>query len=218
MTTAAELLHLHAGYAPRSAQELHAAAGLRVKADDTGTSDERVKKLIEAGGLAVAALAARLASGTLSRAAFVEQALAVIQEHAQQAAGIGAAQFDADPDPDTISAFVSGQEDYLDGFGADIQAARLSGAQIAARGALYGGALWSVYQMGRGDGAKATGIEQAWWDLDPDAQHCADCPGLADGSPYAYPDELPTFPGIDVECGSNCRCALRFETGEGGTG
>jgi hypothetical protein len=55
------------------------------------------------------------------------------------------------------------------------------------------------------------------WDIDPAADHCDQCPGLAEGGPYSDPDNpvdgadpLPTYPG-NTDCFSNCKCQLVFE-------
>ena len=174
--------------------------------------DEDVKRLIAIGGAAVATLAAQYHAASITREDFIARATALLRDHAQTAAGIGAAQFGGTADSDAIDGLIDGQGDYLDGFADDIDGGGLSAAQMAARAALYGGAIWQAFQMGKGDGAADAGLTQCWWDLDPAvSDHCDDCPDLAEGSPYAYPDELPTFPGGDVQCGSNCRCALRFE-------
>lgn len=174
--------------------------------------DEDVKRLIALGGAAVATLAAQYHAGSITREDFIARATALLRDHAQTAAGIGAAQFGGTADSEAIDGLIDSQGDYLDGFADAIDGGGLSAAQVAARAALYGGAIWQAFQRGRGDGAADAGLTQCWWDLDPAvSDHCDDCPDLAEGSPYAYPDELPTYPGGDVQCGSNCRCALRFE-------
>ncbi|HET8909711.1 MAG TPA: hypothetical protein VFN11_22375, partial [Ktedonobacterales bacterium] len=55
-----------------------------------------------------------------------------------------------------------------------------------------------------------------FWDLEPAAKHCGDCPALADGSPYTPPGsgtghELTATPGDGTtECGAGCKCSLRY--------
>lgn len=72
--------------------------------------------------------------------------------------------------------------------------------------------LWRSYY--EGIRKMALGERKVEWILEPTADHCDDCLELATGSPYSF-SELPTVPGGDVQCGSNCRCALRdLETGE----
>lgn len=72
--------------------------------------------------------------------------------------------------------------------------------------------LWNPYYRGVWNiMARERMVE---WVLEPTADHCDDCLEIAEGSPYAF-SELPTIPGGDVQCGSNCRCMLRdMETGE----
>jgi hypothetical protein len=72
--------------------------------------------------------------------------------------------------------------------------------------------LWNPYYQGVQN--LALEERQVEWVLEPTADHCDDCLELAEGSPYLW-SELPTVPGGDVQCGSNCRCMLRdLETGE----
>ena len=68
---------------------------------------------------------------------------------------------------------------------------------ITARVGQYSGEWWAVYNHIHG--ASASG-PVAWY-LDPNAQHCRDCPRF--GSPGGK------SPASGVECGSNCRCEVR---------
>ena len=47
------------------------------------------------------------------------------------------------------------------------------------------------------------------WVLDDGADHCEECPDVADGGPYTA-DELDVWPG-DLECQDNCRCSIQAE-------
>lgn len=52
--------------------------------------------------------------------------------------------------------------------------------------------------------------EKIYWRL-VDAEHCADCPGLADGSPYTR-KTLPCVPKDgSTECGEGCQCYLEID-------
>lgn len=111
-------------------------------------------------------------------------------------------------DDDTLIAdLVDGQAEYLPGFAQDV-AGGLSDAMMAARAALWAGGVWSMYQSARGQSAKDDGSTTATWVLDPGASHCDSCLEYADASPYAI-DDVPT-PGIDTDCGPNCRCDIEF--------
>ena len=83
---------------------------------------------------------------------------------------------------------------------------------ITARVGQYSGEWWAVYN--HIVGASATG-PVAWY-LDPNAQHCDDCPrfGNPSGRRYASYQEMlratgGKSPASGVQCGSNCRCEVR---------
>lgn len=77
---------------------------------------------------------------------------------------------------------------------------------------------WSGFQDGYVDAASAdaAGLKlQLWWELEPSAQHCDDCPLYAAGSPYDAPgsggNELDATPGDGhTACGASCKCGLRY--------
>lgn len=78
---------------------------------------------------------------------------------------------------------------------------------------------WSGMQDGYRDGGAldpANLYRSLWWDLEPGAQHCADCPDYADGSPYdpygtAGGNILDATPGDGhTSCGAACKCSLRY--------
>ncbi|MDE2104315.1 MAG: hypothetical protein KGL39_44165 [Patescibacteria group bacterium] len=80
---------------------------------------------------------------------------------------------------------------------------------------------WSGFQDGYVDAASAdrAGLKlQLWWELEPSAQHCDDCPQYAAGSPYDAPgsaasggNELNATPGDGhTACGASCKCGLRY--------
>lgn len=77
---------------------------------------------------------------------------------------------------------------------------------------------WSGFQDGYLDAATAdqAGLRlQLWWELEPAAQHCDDCPEYAAGSPYDAPgsggNELDATPGDGhTQCGASCKCSLRY--------
>jgi hypothetical protein len=77
---------------------------------------------------------------------------------------------------------------------------------------------WGALQDGYVDaGAGDVGSPYAliYWDLEPGAQHCHDCPDMAVGSPYDPPgsggNELDQTPGDGrTECGAACKCDLNY--------
>jgi hypothetical protein len=76
---------------------------------------------------------------------------------------------------------------------------------------LFEGLAWAASELGV---AAVAGRRRrrVIWVLDPAAQHCEDCPGLAAGSPYANLADIGTVPGgPGVACGAHCRCHLEFE-------
>ena len=83
---------------------------------------------------------------------------------------------------------------------------------------------WPALNDGYYDGPltdPANPFYYVYWDLEPLAVHCGDCPDYADGSPYTPPgsgvNELNATPGDGhTACGAGCKCGLRY--GSGGVG
>lgn len=84
-------------------------------------------------------------------------------------------------------------------------------------------ATWAGLQDGYYDGGlydTANPFYYVFWQLEPAAKHCADCPAMADGSPYTPPGsgtghELDATPGDGTtECGAGCKCSLRYGGGD----
>lgn len=66
---------------------------------------------------------------------------------------------------------------------------------------------WGTGQQGYGDSLSANGVLLVW-ELGADEDHCEDCIGLADGSPYER-GAVPTWPGAgDTACRDNCYCSI----------
>lgn len=92
-------------------------------------------------------------------------------------------------------------------------------SNIGARIVLQADLTWAGAQDGyvaAGFGDSANPYSSLWWDLEPTASHCSDCPVVAAGSPYDPPwvdggNTLPTTPGDgNTECGAACKCSLRY--------
>ena len=100
---------------------------------------------------------------------------------------------------ETLKGLISAQLDYLRGFAGALDG--LSEAQIAARAALYAGAVRTTYSRARypklpfypGEGTECKGQCKCSWQDNGDgsytwvlgaSEHCATCQGRAGGSPY----------------------------------
>lgn len=71
----------------------------------------------------------------------------------------------------------------------------------------YAEPMWGAGQQGYGAALEANSVLLVW-QLGPDEDHCADCPALADGSPYAR-GQIPTWPRAgDTACWDNCLCNI----------
>ena len=90
---------------------------------------------------------------------------------------------------------------------------------LGARIMLQADLTWSGAQDGyvaAGWGDSANPYSSLWWNLEPIAQHCSDCPVFAAGSPYDPPwvdggNILNATPGDgNTECGAACRCDLSY--------
>ena len=180
--------------------------------DDT---DAKVCALIDKHGLQLAALAALLAAGSMTKQQFIDHATELLTKLATQTGRMGANQ-QGSPDAfseDDAGTLMDSRADYLDGYADDLDSGTISRAQGAARAAMWTGIGWTALQIGRRAGAEDNGKAQVTWVCEDDNASCDDCIMLGDNSPYDIGD-LPTYPGQDVQCGGNCRCHLEFESKE----
>lgn len=97
---------------------------------------------------------------------------------------------------------------YLHRFRLDMERRLSQGIPLSGRDQvrwdMYKRALRSIMQAG-----VQRWVDWVDWILDPEAEHCADCPGLAAASPWLCA-LLPTYPGAgETQCLRNCQCALR---------
>lgn len=97
---------------------------------------------------------------------------------------------------------------------------------LGARIMLQADLTWSGMQDGyvaAGWGDSANPYSSLWWNLEPAAQHCDQCPVFAAGSPYDPPwveggNILNATPGDgNTDCGAACRCDLSYGGAVGGT-
>ncbi len=71
----------------------------------------------------------------------------------------------------------------------------------------YAKPAWGTGQQGYGDSLGVNGVLLVW-ELGADEDHCSDCIGLADRSPYQRGD-VPTWPGAgETACRDNCYCSI----------
>lgn len=99
-------------------------------------------------------------------------------------------------------------------------------SSTGARITLQADLTWSGAQDGyvaAGFGDSANPYSSLWWDLEPTAAHCSDCPVFAANSPYDPPwtqggNILNATPGDgNTECGAGCKCDLRYGGAVGAT-
>lgn len=71
---------------------------------------------------------------------------------------------------------------------------------------------WAGEQAGYAEAAAADGLLLKW-QLDPRAEHCDDCPALAQLPPMPL-DQWPTLPGEGAtDCRQGCKCSLNAAPG-----
>jgi len=84
---------------------------------------------------------------------------------------------------------------------------------MESRISMYAASTWGTASTVFGETVQSEGAP-VWWVL-TSASPCADCPGLAESSPYDTNNPLPTHPGAgDTECRSNCLCLLEVSPRE----
>lgn len=115
-----------------------------------------------------------------------------------------------------IDTMVAGQENYLEGFAADLEDEELSEAQIAARALLYLVIGRAAFEQGRSATQPET-VEASW--VLGVADHCDDCLALT-GLGWQPKEPWPfvvagvaAYPASGAtECVSNCKCGIDYRT------
>jgi hypothetical protein len=80
-------------------------------------------------------------------------------------------------------------------------------AALASDVTRYADPPWSAGNAGYGNQLGEFDVLMDWT-LDDAADHCEDCPELADGSPYSV-DDIPTWPAQgDTQCLDRCKCMI----------
>lgn len=89
---------------------------------------------------------------------------------------------------------------------------------LTARVSLSADIAWTGLQDGylaAGTVDPANPYAVVWWQMEPTAVHCEQCPDLAAASPFTAPgaggNELPQTPGDGgTDCGGACKCTLQY--------
>lgn len=96
---------------------------------------------------------------------------------------------------------------YLNQFAQDIEAGKLSEAQISARAKQYAAAGRKAYYDGKTAAGEDAGFRYEQRFLNP-AEHCSDCIEYA--SRGRVPIGTLPEPGVDSACRSNCKCTKKY--------
>lgn len=97
---------------------------------------------------------------------------------------------------------------YLQGFANDVLAGRASPAMAVARISLYAESVRGSYWQGLELRKQAEGYGLMRRILDPQAQHCADCPAFA--ARGLVPIGTLPMPGQRCQCRARCKCRVEF--------
>lgn len=112
--------------------------------------------------------------------------------------------------PDRIAQSVSdAANDTQPAETADDVIARIEAKLEALRSSItrYAEPTWGAGMQGYGTALDASAVLIVW-QLGEDEDHCEDCLGLADGSPYSK-GQVPTWPKAgDTQCFDNCYCSI----------
>lgn len=106
--------------------------------------------------------------------------------------------------------------EHLDGFLADIQAGKLSPAQIELRMGMYPDGVWSTYWKTRESAMQNAGATHEEWVLDFLAEHCEDCEEFAREGKQAL-GHFPACGDGHTKCLNRCRCHKRYYRKVGNT-
>lgn len=106
-----------------------------------------------------------------------------------------------------VGQFVRQEYSYLRRFTQQIIAGELTQGQIVARAKLYAGSTKRMYERARKRWHYTNGWNEAKRVLDPNAQHCPECPLYATD----WTDIENIVPvGSNCSCGGRCRCQIIY--------
>jgi hypothetical protein len=106
-----------------------------------------------------------------------------------------------------VGVFLRREYRYLRRFAATIASGQLTPAQIKARAQLYAGVARRIYERSRKRWHLKNGFTEAKRTLDPNAQHCPECPMYATDW-TSVEDIVPV--GANCSCGGRCRCRIQY--------
>lgn len=101
------------------------------------------------------------------------------------------------------------QYQYLDGFAQDLQDGKLTAAQALSRSRQYGSSINTTFHRLEQVTRQSEGFNEAKRGLDPQARHCASCPGYSTNGEWRAIDQVVS-PGVNCECGQRCRCPISY--------
>jgi len=104
---------------------------------------------------------------------------------------------------------IAKQNGYLMRFSGDVIYNKVSAAQMVNRAGMYADAMYGTYHNTVQVREAQAGVAIARRVLDGSAEHCEDCPGLADQGWVPIAELTPIG---DSECGANCRCTIEYGT------
>ena len=106
---------------------------------------------------------------------------------------------------------IATQRAYMVRFAAQIATHQLSDAQVLARAAMYADALYGTFaNIQTAREATLGGQRYARRIIDPAADHCDECPDLADLGWVPIEEMVPIG---DTTCLTNCRCEIEYSDG-----
>jgi len=115
---------------------------------------------------------------------------------------------------DQARTIITRQQARMVRFAAQIAAHQLSDAQVLARAGMYAGALYGTFANVQTTREASLGGQRfARRIIDPAAEHCDECPELADLGWVPIEEMVPIG---DTTCLTNCRCEIEYsdEAGE----
>ena len=102
---------------------------------------------------------------------------------------------------------VARQNDFMLGFGADVARDQVTDAQLVNRAGQYAEAGYSTFQNMDAVSKRDAGAKLARRVLDEAAEHCEECPDLADLGWVPIEEITPIG---DTTCQVNCRCTIEY--------
>lgn len=168
------------------------------------------QRSIEAAGKDLDDLVVQLDQGLLDLATWQRQAAALIKSvHlAQFILGRGGIANVVPADFLTVARTLRQEYGFLERFGQDLAANRLSAAQARARARLYLNKARLSYWQGREQAVNRGPMPSEMRRFLAPVEHCAECVAYA-AAGWVPVGQLP-MPTVDCSCRSNCRCTVAY--------